>query len=129
MAHWKHLVASLLWVPLQSEEATLRQGRQRVAEGAGSRLAWNAAEFQVTYPSLATQLCIGGVYIRLLLEGADKVLSSANSNLCLQGFMPTPSPGEACDVTCCSGASSWEQACLPAVPCREGGTGLLSILG
>lgn len=58
---------------LQNEEALLRQGRMRVAEGAGPHLAWNAAEFNVPYPSLATQLCIGGVYIRLLLDGADQV--------------------------------------------------------
>lgn len=45
----------------------------RVAEGAAPRLAWNAAEFDVQYPSLASQLCIGGVYVRLLLDGADQV--------------------------------------------------------
>lgn len=45
----------------------------RVAEGAGPRLSWNAAEFEVQYPSLAPQLCIAGVYVRLLLDGADQV--------------------------------------------------------
>ena len=47
----------------------------RVAEGAGQKLCWNAAEFRVAYPSLASQLCIGGVYVRLLLDGADQVVN------------------------------------------------------
>lgn len=45
----------------------------RVAEGAGQKLCWNAGEFRVGYPSLASQLCIGGVYVRLLLDGVDQV--------------------------------------------------------
>ncbi len=45
----------------------------RVAEGAGQKLCWNAGEFRVAYPSLATQLCIGGVFVRLLLDGVDQV--------------------------------------------------------
>ena len=51
----------------------MRQGRMRVAEGAGHKLCWNAAGFQVSYPTLASQLCIGGVYVRLLLDGMDQV--------------------------------------------------------
>ena len=58
---------------VQSEEATLRLGRSRVAEGSGGRPAWNHAEFAVQYRSLANQLCIGGVYVRLLLDGPTKV--------------------------------------------------------
>jgi len=61
-------------VALQTEEALLRQGRMRVAEGAGQKLCWNAREFRVGYPSLASQLCIGGVYVRLLLDGVDQVM-------------------------------------------------------
>ena len=60
------------WFP-QTEEATLRLGRSRVAEGSGGRPAWNHAEFAVQYRSLAGQLCIGGVYVRLLLDGPTKV--------------------------------------------------------
>lgn len=45
----------------------------RVAEGAGQGLCWNAGEFKVAYPSLTPQLCIGGVYVRLLLDGIDQV--------------------------------------------------------
>ena len=61
-------------VAFQTEEALLRQGRMRVAEGAGQKLCWNAREFRVGYPSLASQLCIGGVYVRLLLDGVDQVM-------------------------------------------------------
>lgn len=46
----------------------------RVAEGAGQKLCWNAQEFRVGYPSLASQMCIGGVYVRLLLDGVDQVM-------------------------------------------------------
>lgn len=60
-------------VVMQNEEALLRQGRMRVAEGLGHRLCWNAAEFRVVYPSLGPQLCIGGAYVRLLLDGVDQV--------------------------------------------------------
>ncbi len=58
---------------MQTEEATLRLGRSRVAQGSGGRPAWNHAEFAVQYRSLANHLCIGGVYVRLLLDGPAKV--------------------------------------------------------
>lgn len=32
---------------------------------------WNHDEFRVQYPSLRKHVCIGGIHIRLLLEGAD----------------------------------------------------------
>ncbi|KAL0042756.1 hypothetical protein WJX79_009797 [Trebouxia sp. C0005] len=76
-----HCHAGLIWnegtraelrEALQTEEALLRQGRMRVAEGAGQKLCWNAQEFRVGYPSLASQMCIGGVYVRLLLDGVDQ---------------------------------------------------------
>jgi DnaJ family protein C protein 13 len=58
--------------PPQAEEGALRLGRQRVADAAGGGApAWNAEEFVVSYPSLASHLAVGGVYVRLLLEGAD----------------------------------------------------------
>ena len=40
-------------------------------QGGGGWPSWNWEEFSVTYPSLSNQLCIGGVYVRLLLEGGD----------------------------------------------------------
>jgi DnaJ family protein C protein 13 len=36
--------------------------------GSGSSLCWNHAEFRVSYPSLCKHLCIGGIYLRLLLD-------------------------------------------------------------
>ncbi|KAL0040215.1 hypothetical protein WJX77_000548 [Trebouxia sp. C0004] len=69
---WNEGTRAELREALQTEEALLRQGRMRVAEGAGQKLCWNAREFRVGYPSLASQLCIGGVYVRLLLDGVDQ---------------------------------------------------------
>lgn len=43
-----------------------------LSQGGGGWPSWNWGEFSVAYPSLASQLCIGGVYVRLLLEGGDK---------------------------------------------------------
>ena len=57
----------------QAEEEGLRAARMRVAEGGADFPAWNHWEFHASYPSLAKQLCIGGIYVRLLLEGLDKV--------------------------------------------------------
>ena len=64
----------MVW-PGQAGEAVLRSGRQRVADGTGALPAWNHQEFAVPYPSLDKQLCVGGIYIRLLVDGADKVLA------------------------------------------------------
>ena len=57
----------------QAEAALLAAGRARGAGGgAGREAAWNHGEFAVAYPSLAAHLCLGGVYVRLLLEGLDQ---------------------------------------------------------
>jgi DnaJ family protein C protein 13 len=40
-------------------------------QGGGGWPSWNWQEFNVNFPSLDNQLCIGGVYVRLLLEGGD----------------------------------------------------------
>jgi DnaJ family protein C protein 13 len=40
-------------------------------QGGGGWPSWNYSEFGVAYPSTNSQLCIGGVYVRLLLEGGD----------------------------------------------------------
>ncbi|KAF5838736.1 hypothetical protein DUNSADRAFT_2280 [Dunaliella salina] len=38
--------------------------------------AWNFSEFEVVYPSLQQHLCVGGIYVRLLLDGADSAAVS-----------------------------------------------------
>ena len=49
-------------------------GRARTATSAGtSQSVWNHAEFQVDYSCLAKELCIGDIYVKLLLEGLDQV--------------------------------------------------------
>jgi len=75
-----HCHAGLVWnegtrqelrSALEREEAGLSARRARVAHGGGAWPAWNWQEFAVPYPSLSAQLCVGGVYVRLLLEGRD----------------------------------------------------------
>jgi hypothetical protein len=48
----------------------------RVMDGSGGMPSWNHAEFRVRYPSLANQLAVSGVYIKLLLDGLDQVTGS-----------------------------------------------------
>ncbi|GIL47629.1 hypothetical protein Vafri_4396, partial [Volvox africanus] len=77
-----HCHAGLIWHAgcrqelrevLEREEAGLRARRQQLGGGGGGRLqlGWNYEEFGVAYPSLAKHVVVGGIYIRLLLEGAD----------------------------------------------------------
>ena len=43
----------------------------QVGAGSSQYPSWNYAEFRVQYPSLQPHLCMAGIYVRLLLEGAD----------------------------------------------------------
>ena len=43
-------------------------------DGSGGMPSWNHAEFRVRYPSLASQLSVSGIYVKLLLDGLDQVL-------------------------------------------------------
>ncbi len=52
----------------------MRAGRTRVMDGSGGMPSWNHAEFRVRYPSLASQLSVSGIYVKLLLDGLDQVL-------------------------------------------------------
>ena len=58
---------------LQAEENALRAGRTRVMDGSGGMPSWNHMEFRVPYPSLANQLAVSGIYVKLLLDGLDQV--------------------------------------------------------
>ncbi|WIA30400.1 hypothetical protein OEZ86_000485 [Tetradesmus obliquus] len=68
---WNESTRRELRDALDKEVAGLRAARTRVAKGGGGWPSWNWGEFAVAYPSTASQLCIGGVYVRLLLEGGD----------------------------------------------------------
>ena len=57
----------------QAEENALRAGRTRVMDGSGGMPSWNHMEFRVRYPSLANQLAVSGMYVKLLLDGLDQV--------------------------------------------------------
>lgn len=65
---------------MQAEENALRAGRTRVMDGSGGLPSWNHAEFHVQYPSLARQLSVSGIYVKLLLDGLDQVLPLDNSS-------------------------------------------------
>jgi hypothetical protein len=54
-----------------ASDAAAAAGGGAGGQAAGAALVWNYAEFRVTFPSLAKHTCIGGVYVRLLLDGAD----------------------------------------------------------
>lgn len=69
---WNATTRSELRDALDKEEAMLKARRQRMAQGLGGYPVWNYAEFVVDYPSLSRHVCIGGVYVRLLLEGVDQ---------------------------------------------------------
>ena len=53
-------------------EAVDRQPAQQLA--AENTIEWNHLEFEVAYPSLDSELKIGEVYLRLLLDGSPKTL-------------------------------------------------------
>jgi DnaJ family protein C protein 13 len=43
----------------------------QVGQGGGAWPSWNHAEFAVEYLSLNRHVSVGGVYVRLLLDGSD----------------------------------------------------------
>ena len=44
-------------------------------DGSGGMPSWNHAEFRMRYSSLANQLSVSGIYVKLLLDGLDQVQS------------------------------------------------------
>ncbi|KFM22645.1 DnaJ-like protein subfamily C member 13 [Auxenochlorella protothecoides] len=65
---WNAATRTELREALQAEVSVLKLGKAR----AGNRgISWNHEEFRARLPSLQRQLSIGGVYVRLLLDGAD----------------------------------------------------------
>lgn len=56
---------------MESEQKDLKTGRTRVADGSGGYPCWNHVEFRVEYPTLQRNLCIGGVFVKMLLEGIN----------------------------------------------------------
>jgi len=58
---------------LQTEEGALKAGRVQVADGGANYPVWNHWEYRVAYKSLSQQLMIGGIYVKLLMDGLDQV--------------------------------------------------------
>lgn len=75
----------------QAEENALRAGRTRVADGAGGWPTWNHVEFRVRYASLANQLCVAGIYVKLLLDGLDQVSHCLRAHLCCTAWVSSTS--------------------------------------
>jgi len=44
-----------------------------VMDGSGGMPSWNHAEFRMRYSSLANELSVSGIYVKLLLDGLDQV--------------------------------------------------------
>jgi len=42
-------------------------------DGSGGMPSWNHAEFRMRCSSLANQLSVSGIYVKLLLDGLDQV--------------------------------------------------------
>ncbi|GAB4814092.1 hypothetical protein N2152v2_001138 [Parachlorella kessleri] len=86
---WNERTRSELREALQTEESLLRMARMRASDGSGVTPSWNHLDFRqgwlarkqtaaesvdvagVSYPSLAKHLCVGGTYVKLLLDGSD----------------------------------------------------------
>lgn len=75
---WNEYTRSELCEALREEEAALRRGRAQAADSnstnsTGRNPYWNYEEFRISYPkSLKDKhLTLGGVHVRLLLEGSD----------------------------------------------------------
>lgn len=75
-----HAVATLIWNErtrtelenaLSVEESSLLLAKSKVGN-TGTCISWNHSEFFVEYASLQKEMCIGGIYIRLLLDQIDK---------------------------------------------------------
>lgn len=72
--HRDHSLANLIWNHQTREELRMALDKEvRAFESdrelsSGNLIAWNYAEFEVSYPSLKEQLCIDGYYIRILLD-------------------------------------------------------------
>lgn len=69
---WNERTRTELREALKSEEKILTLGRTRVAEGSGGYPSWNYNEFSVKYQSISRFLCIGNIFIKLLLENVEQ---------------------------------------------------------
>ena len=68
---WNQRTREELRESLSSEVKSLRRAQQLAAS---NTIEWNHLEFEVPYPSLESELKIGEVYLRLLLDGSPKTL-------------------------------------------------------
>lgn len=67
---------------LQAEETALHVGKARAG---GASVCWNHEEFRAELPSLQRQLAVGGVHVKLLLDGADSGAPGAAADGWLSG--------------------------------------------
>eukprot|EP00890_Picochlorum_soloecismus_P001518 jgi/Picsp_1/2367/NSC_05830-R1_dnaj homolog subfamily c member 13 len=68
---WNESCRHELRETLKSEENLLRVGRQKLLEEKSEPPSWNSGDFQVLYPSLLSQMEVGGMYIKLMAESQD----------------------------------------------------------
>ncbi|GAM17197.1 hypothetical protein SAMD00019534_003720 [Acytostelium subglobosum LB1] len=99
-----HRDANLIWNHTTREE--LRESMdnelrlfQLEQEAAGREVvAWNDEDFEVLYPSLKKEICVGGYYISLLVDGTSKGVRLTNPgnffNELWQNFLLNESPDQ-----------------------------------
>ena len=75
-----HSHAALIWnertrldlrSALQEEENLFLTERQRIADAGQGLPVWNSADFEVSYPSLSSNMSVGGIYVRTLVSSHD----------------------------------------------------------
>ena len=70
---WNARTRQELRTALEAELASFE--RQQLLRGVG-RVAWNHEQFSIQYDSMAGELCVGGVYLRLFMESGDSFVAS-----------------------------------------------------
>lgn len=77
--HMDHSSATLTWNErsrtelqdaLDREEGSLALAKSKIKD-TGSCVSWNHSEYFLKFPSLNKELCVGGIYIRLLLDSFE----------------------------------------------------------
>ena len=111
LALWAQRTREELRETLSSEVKSLRRAQQLAAD---NTIEWNHLEFEVAYASLETELRVGEVYLRLLLDGAPKTLE-------MYSHAERSNPRTGCMRLVCLACSNWHALACQAwhAPCAR----------